>query len=690
MNRSASWNLFDANSRPVAIAGTNLVIENVNPAWRTTFGALPADRKLTITDLLQAQAALHFDQNEDLTRGFYQLCCLSNEMRWYEAELVSLDEHVLVLLADAQDRVINLLEQSRLQKMRDLLMRNASIGTWRYDPDTEEFEFPNVLFELAPDSVGGALTGRSIFLAGREAFAYVHPDDAINQANAMERVSRNGGMDEYEVRIRKPEGWNHVKLLIQSGIRLPSGLYEVFGLMQTITDLALARDAAQVQAELITSLANTDSLTGLSNRMAFDERLRMAVAVSQRKHGSFALIYIDLDLFKEVNDTLGHAAGDELLSEVARRLLTVGRAEDTIARLGGDEFAIIQSGANPSNAAILAQHVMQQLSGPVTLEAGHILLSCSMGITLIRQDGMDQAAALREADLALYRAKAQGRGSYCFYEAEMDVAVRAKMLLASEFSVAVAEGALTVVYQPIVHSDGRVVAVEAMSRWMHPSRGAIPPSVFIPLAEERGLISRLGDAVWRRCCEDLLDWPALRVSVNMSVAEIGDACVLDRIRAVVAQTGINPGRFDIELTESCLLQDDVRSQETLAALRKMGFQLSLDDFGTGYSSLSYLNRYPIDKLKLDRSFVSGLGESGDSFAIVNAIVQLAHKLRLKIIAEGVETREQLQMLTEMGVDFFQGFLFSRPLLVSELRRYLDMDQPSFISSDRVQHSTPDL
>ena len=431
--------------------------------------------------------------------------------------------------------------------------------------------------------------------------------------------------------------------------------------------IALILHARRVARSLLDSreraahLAFHDPLTGLANRALLGERLESARRTTGRDGAGYAVLCLDLDRFKEVNDIYGHATGDELICEVATRLKKECRAGDTIARLGGDEFAIVMTGTTPAGAASLAARIVAQLAGPVELMSGRAILSCSVGACLIDDAGLEPLEALRQADMALYRAKAQGRGRYCFFEPEMDAIVKSKKALEDDLRLALTERKLEVVYQPIVHDDGEIVALEALTRWRDRARGNVAPSVFIPLAEDSGLISPLGEFVFRRVCEDSLAWPGVRLSVNLSPVQIRRPDLVDRIQKVLEETGADASRFDLEITEGCLLQDDSRTHEVLARLRAMGFGFSLDDFGTGYSSLSYLHRYPVQKIKLDRSFVSRLSEGPQGGLIVASLVLLARALDLKVIAEGVETQDQLVQLVDFGCNQYQGFLFSRPV-----------------------------
>ncbi len=432
------------------------------------------------------------------------------------------------------------------------------------------------------------------------------------------------------------------------------------------TIIALFMHARRVARSLVRSrersahLAFHDPLTGLGNRALMSERLENARRTLGRENTQYAVLCLDLDRFKDVNEIFGHATGDQLLQEVAARLKGLCRKGDTIARLGGDEFAIVVA-ASPPTVAALASRIVAALAGPVDLLPGIVTLSCSVGATIVSDATTDPLEALRQADLALYRAKAQGSGRYCFFETEMDGAIKAKRALEDDLRLALANNKLDVAYQPIVLADGGLVALEVLARWTDPVRGIVPPSVFIPAAEEAGMINTIGEAVLKRACKDSLTWPDVRISVNLSPMQMRRPDLVDRVRRIFEETGADPSRFDLEITESCLLKDDSITHEVLADLRALGFGFSLDDFGTGYSSLSYLHQYPVQKMKLDRSFVTRLGHGVQSGMIVAALVMLARALELKVIAEGVETQAELDQLIEFGCHQFQGYLFSKPV-----------------------------
>lgn len=404
-----------------------------------------------------------------------------------------------------------------------------------------------------------------------------------------------------------------------------------------------------------------DPLTGLANRTLFTDRLVHAHAVLRRKPGHLGVLCIDLDRFKEVNDSYGHDAGDQLIREVARRLKAICRETDTICRLGGDEFAVIQPDTTPAGTAALAQRIVEGLSGEVDLSIGRAQLSCSVGVAVVCDGDQGQAELLRQADVALYRAKEAGRGRFAFFEPEMDAALRLRKGLERDLRAALDDEALKVAYQPLTDARGAMVGVEALARWTHPERGEIAPAIFIPLAEACGLIGAVGAAVFRRACYDSLRWSGLEVSVNVSAIQLSDPGFVDEMVAVLAETGARADVFMLEITETALLKDSDGVHEALRRLKRLGFRLALDDFGTGYASLAYLRRHPIDKLKIDRSFVASLPANSESLAVASAIVSLAKSLGLKTTAEGVETQGQMDCLVKLGCAEFQGFLLGRPM-----------------------------
>ncbi|MBI1340354.1 EAL domain-containing protein [bacterium] len=415
-------------------------------------------------------------------------------------------------------------------------------------------------------------------------------------------------------------------------------------------------------------LAFNDSLTGLPNRLKFGEKLQRSISQIRKSGGSFAVLCIDLDRFKEVNDTFGHEAGDELIRAAARLLGGACGPDDMLARLGGDEFAIVQPAASRGDADELARRLVSLLRDPVDLEFGRVFVGCSVGVAIIDDPAMDATECFRRADLALYRAKDQGRARHVFFDIEMDTLARGRIELREMLRTALTHGDVSIVYQPQVNHLGDLSGVEALARWTHAERGAIPPSVFVPIAEESGLIDALGAYVLRRAFLDSRRLPNLRIAVNVSATQIRKKDFALNLAELVDETGVDPSRFELEITEEVLLGDDPMIRATLETVRRLGFRIALDDFGTGYSSLSYLQRYPIDKIKIDRSFIANLGAERNADAVVGAIVRLARALNLDVIAEGVETESQRLRVQAAGCGDIQGYLPGRPAPIEEILR----------------------
>ncbi len=429
----------------------------------------------------------------------------------------------------------------------------------------------------------------------------------------------------------------------------------------------LFRRTRRLTQEVLTSqarakhLAFHDPLTGLANRALLTNRADLALEQRRREGGLLAFYALDLDQFKQVNDTLGHAAGDRLIRLAAARLSEVSRTVDTAARMGGDEFALVAAVSSQEDAEAIARRIVAALSGPVDLPGGKAQLSVSVGVTLVGTEPIDSAEALRQADLALYRAKAEGRGRFSWFEPAMDESLRLRRQTETDLRGALEAGALEVHYQPQVTTrTSHLRGVEALVRWVHPERGSISPAYFIPIAEESGLIHPLGDFVLRRACEDSHRWPGIKVAINISPCQLRTAGFAARCRAIVDQANVLPTDIELEITEGVLMNSSPDVLENLRTLREMGFTIALDDFGTGYSSLSYLNVYAVDKIKIDRSFIDRIGAGQDSEKVIRAIIRLSKALGLTVIAEGVETETQRAELASSGCGLIQGYLHAGP------------------------------
>jgi diguanylate cyclase (GGDEF)-like protein/PAS domain S-box-containing protein len=413
--------------------------------------------------------------------------------------------------------------------------------------------------------------------------------------------------------------------------------------------------------EQIAHLARHDSLTGLPNRLHFHDELGRSLA-DTGDHRRLVVMSVDLDDFKLINDTLGHLAGDALLREVAVRLGATG-GSGFVGRLGGDEFSLFMRVATPEEAAVTARSIIRAISSPYLIDGETVEIGASVGIALAARDGSDADTLLHQADIALYRVKAENGRNFRFFEQEMDEALRERREMKRELASALSRGELTLAYQPQIEvASNRLTGFEALLRWNSPTRGAVSPAVFIPLAEESGLIEEIGAFVLRRATEEAMRWPeTIGLAVNLSPAQFKSGAVSDAVRDALTASGLPPQRLELEITESVLLDQTSGAIGVLEGLHAAGVRVALDDFGTGYSSLSYLQRFDFDKVKIDRSFVSGLPGSAGSAAIVRAIVGLGRSLRTRVTAEGVETFEQLMFLAEEGCDEAQGYLFSPPL-----------------------------
>jgi len=418
----------------------------------------------------------------------------------------------------------------------------------------------------------------------------------------------------------------------------------------------------------ITHLAHYDPLTELPNRVLFHEALEHALAFARRGH-LLALHCLDLDQFKAVNDTLGHPVGDRLLQAVAERLRGGVRDTDTVARLGGDEFAIAQGALDgPQEATDLASRLIEILAKPFEIDGYQIIIGTSIGIAFALADGTDADVLLKNADLALYRAKLDGRGTYRLFHTAMDAEMQARRLLELDLRHALQSQQFELFYQPLIGLHTQAASgFEALLRWRHPDRGMVLPDKFIPLAEEIGVILQIGEWALRQACMAAAAWPDdLRVSVNLSPVQFKSCDLVGTVAAAMRDSGLAPDRLELEITEKVMLQDTAATLATLRDLRELGVRIAMDDFGTGYSSLSYLRRFPFDRIKIDQSFVRELGRQRDCAAIVRAVIALGRDLGMATTAEGVETREQLRALAQAGCSDIQGYLFSRPVPLSEI------------------------
>ena len=449
--------------------------------------------------------------------------------------------------------------------------------------------------------------------------------------------------------------------------------HKVYSYVASAQDISFVKESQRKMEQL----AYYDTLTGLANRALFRMQLKKSLALSSRGHYSFALFYFDLDEFKRINDTLGHDAGDQLLLEVAQRLQKRLRAEDTIARLGGDEFAVLLSGIDDrEKAADVALTIQQTLSKPIQLGSNEVIISASIGITMASKSSPEEDVLLKHADLAMYEAKALGKNTYYFYNDTLDAAAKERLVIENELRIAIKEQQFELFYQPQIDiTCDKIVGFEALIRWDHPTLGFVPPDKFIPIAEATGLIVELGEWVlWEACAfaqRMALKGDNTNISINLSARQFKDTNLKLILQKVISKTGIVPERIHLELTESMLMGDVEGSIKQMHELKTLNVSLSIDDFGTGYSSLSYLKRFPLDILKIDRSFIKDIPEDSNDMEITAAIIAMAQKLNLELVAEGVETQAHVEFLRLNRCEIVQGYFYSKPVPEHEISMMLD-------------------
>ncbi|MBN1321907.1 MAG: EAL domain-containing protein [Thermoleophilia bacterium] len=544
--------------------------------------------------------------------------------------------------------------ERQIESRSRALVQNASdIVTIVEIDGTVKYQTPSVARVLGfepEDLVGSRLT------------EIVHPNDVPRVDSFLAEVaSQPKAVKPVEWRLRSASGaWLAAETTGSNLLEDP----DVQGVVLTTRDVS-ERKALQEQ---LTQQAFYDSLTGLPNRALFSDRIEHVLARADRQRLTVAILFIDLDDFKNVNDSLGHAAGDELLVLVAQRLLGFLRVEDTAARLGGDEFAVLLEGKTSAlHASHVAERIVEGLRHPFTIGPRRVFVSASIGIAIRSSAHETSEEMLRNADLALYAAKAEGKNLSRVYEPEMHQAVRERLELEAELRRALDGDEIVVHYQPILRTgDGRIVGVEALARWEHPTRGLLLPDEFIPLAEETGLIVPLGATVLAQACRCVQDWyrmgvdPELTLSVNLSPRQLRHPGLTDDIIDSVKEAGFDPKRLILEITENVLLDESPDTMSTLACFKSYGIRIAIDDFGTGYSSLSYLRSYPIDILKMPRVFVQGFDGDLEESALAETVLSLGGSLKMEVVAEGIESKEQLDRLVALDCDMWQGFLDSHP------------------------------
>ncbi len=589
--------------------------------------------------------------------------------QWFNTPLIAATGEVSGVLSMALDVTEHQQAEEALRESERLLLESqsvAQVGSYVLDIHSGVWKSSPVL-----DRIFGI--GENYERSVESWLALVHPDDrqSMNDHFAHDVVEEHGRFDrEYRV-VRHDDGTERWVL------GLGELEFDAHGrplrMVGTIQDVTKRKQAA----ETIRHLAYHDALTGLPNRTLFEDRLTLALAQVRRKEQLVAVMFLDLDRFKVVNDTVGHTFGDQLLRDVAERLTGLVREGDTVARMGGDEFTVLLPEVSQAGEAVeIAERILETLRQPWRIDNREYHVTTSIGIAIYPSDGEDAESLIRNADTAMYRAKEQGRDNFELYTPTMNAKIVERLALENSLRHGLERDEFVVHYQPQVDiSSGRIIGTEALVRWQHPERGFVSPMEFIPAAEETGLIVPLGAWVLQTACAQNVAWQQaghtpIPVAVNLSARQFQERNLLDAVTKVLEESGMDPQYLQFEITEGVAMQDVESTATTLRALREMGVQIAIDDFGTGYSSLSYLRSFPVSALKIDRSFVRGLTVNPEDAAITAAIIAMAKSLKLKVIAEGVETEEQLAFLKEHGCDKMQGFLFSKPVPAPALEKLL--------------------
>ena len=655
----------------------DMVLMDVSMPVMDGFTACEALRQLPDGDRVPVVMMTGLDDVESIDRAFQVGATdfITKPINW--TILAHRVRYMLRASAAINDLNLN---QRRLSNAQ----RIGEMGDWEWDLPTDSVvpsEQALRIFGHAPDAQG---------LSFERFLANLHPDDLPRLHEACARSAGQGDTFAIDHRICDAQGQiRHVRQQVEVVERDEAG--KPRRLAGAVHDISRRRDAE----EQIRRLAYYDPLTGLPNRLLFTEQLHQAIHHAERNHQQVAIMFVDLDHFKRVNDTLGHGAGDELLRVVSGRLSASLRCQDavsrldnevegsSIARLGGDEFIVMLSGMHrPSDAASVARRLVDALAEPVVVGGTEIFVGSSVGIAMYPNDGVDIDTLLMNADTAMYRAKDAGRGGFQFYDRWMNARALDRLMMESQLRRAMDRSEFVLHYQPRVDVvSGRIVGAEALIRWQHPEKGLVQPLDFIPLVEDTGLVIPIGEWAIGEVCRQIAAWQAegitpVSVAVNLAATHLRERRLPELVQREMQANGLPPGMLEIEVTESILLVEPEMSLLTAERLNEMGVHLSIDDFGTGYSSLSYLKRLPIHALKIDRSFVRDLAHDPDDAAIITAIIAMAHSLKLKVVAEGVETEAQLAFLRARQCDEYQGFLMSRPMVASAFGEMLREHYPA--------------
>lgn len=509
-------------------------------------------------------------------------------------------------------------------------------------------------------------------LLNNSIFDYFHPDDAKSKRRLYNKLAEHASSETISFRIRHKND-HYIWLETENTSFTHPETGEITEIISVSRDITERKETE----ERLLYLANFDSLTGLPNRALFRDRLRRAVARAQRNSTKLALFFIDLDRFKTINDSLGHHAGDQLLRSVAKRLKQFARQQDTIARLGGDEFTVILEGIEDTDdVAMVAEKILELMAPPFRLDGHMLVVTPSIGITIFPDDSDNMRALLKNADTAMYRSKENGGNCFEFYTSDMNDKAYQTLVLENSLRSALEKEQFRLFYQPQIdlHSQS-IIGIEALLRWDHPEQGLLNPEEFIPFTEETGLIEPIGEWILREACKEAKRWqelglPHIRVAVNLSMRQFVARNFVDYVSHALQEANLSPQFLELEITESFLAQNVEQATEILHGLHDLGVQLSIDDFGTGYSSLAYLRQFPLNTLKIDRSFVQGITNNPESATIVEAIIALAQSLKLNVIAEGVENEEQVFFLRGHGCDWVQGYLIGEPVPSDKIVRWI--------------------
>lgn len=541
----------------------------------------------------------------------------------------------------------------------------ARLGYWDWDIENDHLYWSDEVYTIFSVSPGQFETNHQAFQAK------IHADDRKKINFAIDQSLRYG--IPYSVEHRVIQADDQLQVVHQHAelIKNETGqVIRMLGIVQDITERHLAQQKIQ-------HLAYYDSLTDLPNRALFHDRLNHALALSNRSDKQVAVFLIDLDRFKNINDSLGHDIGDGFLHSVANRLKQATRETDTMARLGGDEFALIAEGVtSKEGVTIVAQKLLNALSKAHNVQGNELISTGSIGVAISSPDNRNKDTLLRQADLAMYHAKGSGGNRFCFFNDEMKSRAHQSLMLENELRQALEKNELVIYYQPKINvQTGKIVGMEALIRWNHPDKGLVPPFDFIPIAEETGLIVPIGKWVLEHACKQAIQWHQqgfkdLVLSVNVSVKQFHHQGFVDEVCTIVKNSGINPYCLDLEITESCTMNNIETAIRVLNIFRNMGIRISMDDFGTGFSSLSYLNQLPLDTLKVDRSFIKNINANGENGELARLIIAMAKSLKLRVVAEGVETLDHLNFLKSNNCDEFQGFFISPPMPANQFEHLL--------------------